>query len=398
MTDLERYRDEIDEIDSEIVRLFEKRMKVSEEVAEYKIKTGKQVLDPARESQKIHTLKEKAHGDFNSLGVQELFRQIMAISRKRQYQLLTEHGIYGERNFTTVKHVPLENATVVFQGVEGAYSYAAMRQYFGKNIESYHVKTWRTAMEDVTHGKADYAVLPIENSTAGIVADIYDLLMEYKLYIVGEQIIRVDHVLLGMPDATVEDIREVCSHPQGLAQCKAFLEEYPSWKKKEVENTAGAAKKVSEVGDKGVAAIASREAGEVFGLKVLAENICREKANSTRFIIVSRKPEYEEKAGKISICFELPHESGTLYNMLSHIIYNGLNMTKIESRPIPGKSIHSRQFHQPVDAFEKLVFFCLQSFFIRFIKIDKLCHIVQYLTVRKSTVKDTFLNSCQHNK
>ena len=96
-----------------------------------------------------------------------------------------------------------------------------------------------------------------------------------------------------------------------------------------MENTAGAAKKVSEVGDKGVAAIASREAGEVFGLKVLAENICREKANSTRFIIVSRKPEYEEKAGKISICFELPHESGTLYNMLSHIIYNGLNMTKL---------------------------------------------------------------------
>ena len=344
MTDLERYRDEIDEIDSEIVRLFEKRMKVSEEVAEYKIKTGKQVLDPARESQKIHTLKNKAHGDFNGLGVQELFRQIMAISRKRQYQLLTEHGIYGERNFTTVKHVPLENATVVFQGVEGAYSYAAMRQYFGKNIESYHVKTWRTAMEDVTHGKADYAVLPIENSTAGIVADIYDLLMEYKLYIVGEQIIRVDHVLLGMPDAQIGDIREVCSHPQGLAQCKAFLEENPSWKKKEVENTAGAAKKVSEVGDKGVAAIASREAGEVFGLKVLAENICREKANSTRFIIVSRKPEYEEKAGKISICFELPHESGTLYNMLSHIIYNGLNMTKIESRPIPGKSWEYRFF------------------------------------------------------
>ena len=258
--------------------------------------------------------------------------------------LLTEHGIYGERNFTTVKHVPLENATVVFQGVEGAYSYAAMRQYFGKNIESYHVKTWRTAMEDVTHGKADYAVLPIENSTAGIVADIYDLLMEYKLYIVGEQIIRVDHVLLGMPDAQIKDIREVCSHPQGLAQCKAFLEENPSWKKKEVENTAGAAKKVSEVGDKGVAAIASREAGEVFGLKVLAENICREKANSTRFIIVSRKPEYEEKAGKISICFELPHESGTLYNMLSHIIYNGLNMTKIESRPIPGKSWEYRFF------------------------------------------------------
>ena len=344
MTDLERYRDEIDEIDSEIVRLFEKRMKVSEEVAEYKIKTGKQVLDPARESQKIHTLKNKAHGDFNSLGVQELFRQIMAISRKRQYQLLTEHGIYGERNFTTVKHVPLENATVVFQGVEGAYSYAAMRQYFGKNIESYHVKTWRTAMEDVTHGKADYAVLPIENSTAGIVADIYDLLMEYKLYIVGEQIIRVDHVLLGMPDAQIGDIREVCSHPQGLAQCKAFLEENPSWKKKEVENTAGAAKKVSEVGDKGVAAIASREAGEVFGLKVLAENICREKANSTRFIIVSRKPEYEEKAGKISICFEAPDACGSLYHLMSHLTYNNLNMYRIESIVISRDPLDYRFF------------------------------------------------------
>ena len=199
-------------------------------------------------------------------------------------------------------------------------------------------------MEDVTHGKADYAVLPIENSTAGIVADIYDLLMEYKLYIVGEQIIRVDHVLLGMPDAQIGDIRVVCSHPQGLAQCKAFLEENPSWKKKEVENTAGAAKKVSEVGDKGVAAIASREAGEVFGLKVLAENICREKANSTRFIIVSRKPEYEEKAGKISICFETPHTGGSLYNILSHFIYNNLNMFGIQSRPIPGRNWEYRFF------------------------------------------------------
>ena len=211
MTDLQECRRKIDEIDNQMVELFEKRMKVCEEVAEYKIHTGKKVLDPEREHAKLEEIRKKAHGEFNELGAQELFQQIMAISRKRQYQLLTEHGIYGERNFTTVKHVPLENATVVFQGVEGAYSYAAMRQYFGKNIESYHVKTWRTAMEDVTHGKADYAVLPIENSTAGIVADIYDLLMEYKLYIVGEQIIRVDHVLLGMPDATVEDIRDLLS-------------------------------------------------------------------------------------------------------------------------------------------------------------------------------------------
>ena len=168
--------------------------------------------------------------------------------------------------------------------------------------------------------------------------------MEYKLYIVGEQIIRVDHVLLGMPDAQIGDIREVCSHPQGLAQCKAFLEENPSWKKKEVENTAGAAKKVSEVGDKGVAAIASREAGEVFGLKVLAENICREKANSTRFIIVSRKPEYEEKAGKISICFEAPDACGSLYHLMSHLTYNNLNMNRIESIVISRDPLDYRFF------------------------------------------------------
>ena len=191
MTDLERYRDEIDEIDSEIVRLFEKRMKVSEEVAEYKIKTGKQVLDPARESQKIHTLKEKAHGDFNSLGVQALFRQIMAISRKRQYQLLTEHGIEDDEKLEMVDALPLKDVRVVFQGVEGAYSYAAMREYFQDDIESFHVKTWRDAMEAVVEGRADYAVLPIENSTAGNVADIYDLLTEYELSIVGEQIIRL---------------------------------------------------------------------------------------------------------------------------------------------------------------------------------------------------------------
>ena len=280
MIDLQECRNEIDKIDSDIIRLFEQRMKVCEDVAEYKIRTGKKVLDPERERQKLEVLRGKAHGEFNQLGAQELFQQIMAISRKRQYQLLTEHGIEDDEKLEMVDALPLKDVRVVFQGVEGAYSYAAMREYFQDDIESFHVKTWRDAMEAVVEGRADYAVLPIENSTAGIVADIYDLLMEYKLYIVGEQIIRVDHVLLGMPDATVEDIREVCSHPQGLAQCKAFLEEHPSWKKKEVENTAGAAKKVSDVGDKGVAAIASREAGEVFGLKVLAENICREKANT----------------------------------------------------------------------------------------------------------------------
>lgn len=344
MLDLQQCRNEIDRIDSEIVRLFEERMKVCEAVAEYKIHTGKKVLDPEREKSKLESLCQKAHSEFNAMGIQELFQQIMAISRKRQYQLLTENGIENPERFHMVKKLPMKNVNVVFQGVEGAYSYAAMRAYFHDGINSYHVKTWRDAMEEVAGGRADYAVLPIENSTAGIVADIYDLLAEYRQVIVGEQIIRVDHVLLGVPGATLSDIRQVYSHPQGLAQCKTFLEANPQWKTVEEANTAGAAKRVCEEQDKTRAAIASREAGEVFGLEILAENICPNEKNSTRFIIVAKDPVYVEDAGKISICFELPHSQGTLYNMLSHIIYNGLNMTKIESRPIPGKTWEYRFF------------------------------------------------------
>ena len=344
MIDLQECRKEIDRIDDEIIQLFEKRMKVCEDVARYKISTGKKVLDPQRERDKIEALKKKAHGEFNTLGAQELFHQIMAISRKRQYQLLTENGVTDEEDFAMVDSLTLENSTVVFQGVEGAYSYAAMRAYFGEEISSYHVKTWRDAMEDVAAGRADYGVLPIENSTAGIVADIYDLLTEYPLYIVGEQVILVDHVLLGLPGTDPEEIRTVYSHPQGLAQCGKFLEKHRNWTTVEVENTAGAAKKVKEEQIPSQAAIASREAGRLFGLSVLAENICHNGANVTRFIIVGRKPVYQKDSGKISIFFELPHEMGTLYSMLSHIIYNGLNMTKIESRPIPGRTWEYRFF------------------------------------------------------
>lgn len=344
MADLQECRREIDAIDAEILRLFENRMRVCEEVAEYKIKTGKKVLDPEREREKIKVLKAQAHGEFNTYGVQELFQQLMAISRKRQYQLLTAHGVEEEKNYEFVDRLPLKNAEVVFQGVEGAYSYAAMKAYFGEKVESHHVKTWRDAMEEVAEGKADYAVLPIENSTAGIVADIYDLLTQYSLYIVGEQVIRVEHVLLGLEGTSIEGIRAVCSHPQGLAQCSRFLESHPEWKTVQVENTAGAAKKVKEEMDITQAAIASREAGKFFGLSVLAEDICHNGKNVTRFIILSKKPVYIKNAGKISVCFELPHESGSLYGMLSHFIYNGLNMTKIESRPIPGKTWEYRFF------------------------------------------------------
>lgn len=344
MTDLQECRKQIDRLDKEILELFEKRMKVCEDVAQYKIETGKQVLDSDRERQKLEALEAQAHGAFNALGIREVFQQIMAISRKRQYQLLTANGADEVRDYELVDSLPLTDVKVVFQGVEGAYSYAAMRAYFPDTIKSFHAKTFRDAMEEVFSGKADYAVLPIENSTQGIVTDIYDLLAEYELHIVGEQVIRVDHVLLGLPGTEIQDIKRVYSHPQALSQCSRFLETHPQWKTVKTENTAASAKRIQEEQNPAQAAIASRAAGELFGLKILAENICHNDQNVTRFIIVSAKALYEKNAEKISVCFELPHSTGTLYNMLSHIIYNGLNMSRIESRPIPGKTWEYRFF------------------------------------------------------
>lgn len=344
MTDLKELRDEIDVIDRQIVELFEKRMGISRQVAEYKINTGKKVFDRTREVSKIDTVKELTHNEFNRHGIEELFQQIMAMSRKLQYQLLEENGVIGRLPFIGVDEIERSKVRVVFQGVEGAYSQAAMKQYFNDDITSFHVEQWRDAMEAIAEGSADFAVLPIENSTAGSVSDMYDLLVEFENYIVGEQIIRCEHKLLGLPGAQLSDIRRVYSHQQALSQCKPYLEEHRDWKKIPLENTAVAAKRVADEQDVSQAAIASSFASDYFGLKVLADKIYVNEANSTRFIIVTNQRIFQKDADKISICFELPHISGSLYNMLSHFIYNNVNMTKIESRPITGRNWEYRFF------------------------------------------------------
>ena len=309
MTDLGKLRSEIDVIDRQIVDLFEKRMKICTEVAEFKIETGKKVFDREREKSKIETLTQLAHNDFNKHGIEELFLQIMAMSRKLQYQLLAKNGVVGRLPFIAISDVDREKVRVVFQGVEGAYSEAAMRQYFNENITSFHVEKWRDAMEAIQEGAADYAVLPIENSSAGIVADVYDLLMEYDNYIVGEQVIRCEHALLGVEGTKLEDIKAVYSHPQALSQCSRFLEEHREWKQVPVENTAVAVKKVMEEKNPAQAAIGSLFAAKCFGAAVLKEHIYYNELNSTRFIIVSNQRVFRENAEKVSICFELPHKS-----------------------------------------------------------------------------------------
>lgn len=342
--DLEEIRKQLDGIDRELVALFETRMELCREVAEYKIGTGKPVYDGEREQQKIDAVTGMVEGEFLKQAVKELFTQIMTISRNYQYRQMAESGFQAEHTFRPVKSLALSGVRVAYQGVEGAYSHGAALKYFGQEASLYHVATWDDAMKEVEEGRADYAVLPIENSSAGAVTDNYDLLMKYHNYIVAETFLTVNHALLGLPDARTEDIRTVFSHPQALMQCSEFLNANRQWKQISVENTAVAAKKVLEEGDATQAAVASEIAGELYGLKVLSSSINHNKNNTTRFIILSKEAVYREEAEKISLSFELPHKSGSLYNLLSNFIYNGVNMFMIESRPIPGRNWEYRFF------------------------------------------------------
>lgn len=341
--DLTELRVQIDEIDSQIVELYERRMEVAKGVAEYKIKVGKKVFDKQRELEKLEKVRSMTHNDFNAHGIQELFEQIMSMSRKLQYQLLSEHGSLGKLPFIGVEELETAKARVVFQGAPGAYSQAAMMQYFGDKVNAFHVDTFREAMSAIDEGSADFAVLPIENSTAGVVSEIYDLLVEFENYIVGEQVIKIEHCLLGVPGAKKEDIEKVYSHAQSLMQSARYLNQY-DWQQINMQNNAFAAKKVAEAGDKTKAAIASEYAAKVYGLDVLEKGINQSDSNSTRFIIVTNQKIFRKDAKKISICFEVPHQSGSLYHMLSHFIYNNLNLTKIESRPIEDRDWEYRFF------------------------------------------------------
>lgn len=344
MIDLKDIRVEIDAIDKQVQELFEKRMVLTSQVADYKIATGKPVFDKAREDAQMEVFRSRASSEFNANSIQEIYKLIIGIGRKYQYQKLAANGRYEKLDFKPVDAIRKKGVRVVYQGVKGAYSYGAMMSYFETDENSYCVAKWKDAMEAIEKGEADYAVLPIENSTAGSVYDNYDLLNKYNMHIVGERTIKCEHVLMGIPGTKLEDIKEVYSHPQALSQCYTYLHQHEEWKRMQYSNTAVAAMKVAQDQDKTQAAIASPYAAEVYGLEILARDIYDNLNNSTRFIIVAKDKVYEKDASKVSICIELPHESGSLYNILSHIIFNNLNMTKIESRPIYEKNWEYRFF------------------------------------------------------
>lgn len=246
--------------------------------------------------------------------------------------------------FVQTKDFSFGTGKVIFQGVNGAYSQQALLEFFGKDTECHHVETWRDAMEAIAGGEAEFAVLPIENSSTGIVSENYDLLAEYDNCIIGEQIIRANHCLMGVKDAKLSDITDVYSHPQALMQCSKYLESHADWEKHSTENTAVSAMRVQKEGRKEKAAIAGKITAELYGLNILAQGIQNNSSNATRFIVVTGKKLFCEEAKKLSICFEIPHVSGSLYHTLSHLIYNNLNMNRIESRPIQGRTWEYRFF------------------------------------------------------
>lgn len=344
MAKLEELREQLDVIDSQLVELYESRMMICEKVGEYKIEAGRKVFDKKREQEKLYEVTRNARDEFCRKGLVELFEQLMAQSRKLQYQMLTKKGALGRLPFIGVDALDFETSRIVFQGEDGAYSQAALHTFFKGEVNSFHVETFRDAMEAIEEGSADFAVLPIENSSAGVVSEVYDLLVEFENYIVGEVVLPIEHTLAGIEGTTIDSIEKVYSHPQALMQSSKYLDGHREWQQIGVANTAVAAKKILNEQDITKAAICSKHAAGIYGLAVLEEKINHNENNSTRFIVVTNQKIFRKDAQKISICFELAHESGSLYRILSHFIYNDLNMTKIESRPVEERTWEYRFF------------------------------------------------------
>ena len=260
----------------------------------------------------------------------------MSLSKKKQYRLLSDRADSPD-GFQAVDRIAFKDSVVVFQGVEGAYSEEAMREFFGDIGHSFNAPGFYEAMRALSDGRAQYAILPFENSRAGAVQENYDLMGEFSLAIVGEQILPIRHTLLGLPGAELSGITDIYSHPQALMQCSGFFKAHPDIRGHQVENTAVAAKKVAEDGDPAHAAIAGGINADLYGLRILKEAIADDPGNKTRFVVLSRKKQYEKAANMISVKTELPDREGALYRMLSHFVINDLNMHEIQSRPIPGR-------------------------------------------------------------
>ncbi|MCH5188529.1 MAG: chorismate mutase [Oscillospiraceae bacterium] len=319
MNELDVQRKIIDEVDSELVALLEKRMTACEEIGRIKMNNGMKVLDAERERLILADRVSRAEKREYHRHIEEIFKCMMAESRRLQKSIA--------RSYDSGKL----SGRAAYQGVDGSFGSEAAASVFEDNI--YNVRTFEDVFVEVVLGRADYGVLPVENYSTGSIIDVLDLLGKYEVYIVGETYVDVRQCLVGTPDAEIDDVAQVYSHEQGFYQSREYLAD-KDWIQNKVVNTAIAASMVSEMGDRSKAAICSARAAEIYGLKILKSNINFASNNRTRFIIIGRTPIIDKTNSKISIMFSAPHVSGSLCEALGFFRDNGVNMVKIESRPI----------------------------------------------------------------
>ncbi len=324
-------RQDIDRIDKQLLQLFIERMECAERVAEIKRQAGIPVLNAAREQVILDRVRQEA-GAYGDSAV-ALYSSIMAISRARQHTMLESGGALRALEQNSPRH-RLQNPRIICQGVPGAYSHGAAKRLFPDAVPAF-LPGFCDVFEAVRDGKGDYGVVPVENSDAGSVSEVYDLIMRHRMYIVGAADIPIRHCLCRATGTG--PVRRVISKQEALAQCSAYLER-SGIAGEAFSNTAAAAKYVAENRPEGLGAICSAEAAAAYGLETVAADIQNTDNNCTRFVVIAREAVLPDDADKISLCFSLPHTTGSLYRTLERFALNGLNLTKIESRPIPGRN------------------------------------------------------------
>ena len=337
INDINDIRKEIDEIDKELVDLYIRRMNCSARVAEYKREHGMPVLDASRERALLNKISELSGSELEGY-TRTLYSTILDLSRSYQHSKLGETSALYEEIMTAIDSTPKmfpERADVACQGVEGAYSQiAAERLFRSPNIMFFN--DWEKVFSAIEAGMCRYGVIPIENSTAGSVKKVYDLMISRNFKIVRTVRIKIDHSLLANKGAKLSEIKEIFSHEQAISQCSAFLSSLGSEVKiTRVENTAKAAQMVAESGRTDVASISSRSCAIQYGLTTLASAIQDNGNNHTRFICITNKTEIYPGADRTSLMLVTPHKPGALYRILSRFNSLGINLIKLESRPIP---------------------------------------------------------------
>ena len=330
--DLLELRNEIDKLDDELIPLLLKRMDISRQVAEYKVQNEIPVLNEQRELEILEDVASKC-GEQGEV-IKTVFSAIMDASRALQHKIIG--GGEELRNLISnakcEKNLTANGEPIACQGVQGAYSGEAAKALFPDSPIDFH-KQFEDVFEAVNQNKARFGIIPVENSTAGSVHESYDLIMKYKFFIVGAYDLRVDHCLCAKPGVKFEDIENVYSHTQALSQCNIFLKNF-DFTGITFSNTAAAAKFVSESEKNNIAAICSESAAKKYGLKIIRKGIQNVTNNTTRFIVISKELVIDEDAEKISLIFSAPHRTGSLYRVLGRFSMTGLNLTKLESRPV----------------------------------------------------------------